>query len=88
MTHSAAPFGRAVLAAMLASVLAGCYADGNSQLLAKGERKWFLTMSACEREAMATYTSGGGVYSGFECRSRFAGFILETRAYENGKRIR
>jgi hypothetical protein len=28
--------------------------------------------------------TGGGV----ECRRRFAGFIVETRAYENGKRIR
>lgn len=88
MVRNAARFGEAALAAIVASALAGCYADGNSEFLAKGETKWFLTISACEREATATYTSGGVVYSGFECRSRFAGFIVETRAYENGRRVR
>lgn len=79
---------RFLLAAVLVPGLTGCYADGNSQFLARGETRWFLTMSACEREATAVYTSDGPVYSGFECRRRFAGFIIETRTYENGKRVR
>jgi len=68
--------------------LSGCYADGNSEFLSKGEVKRFLTMSACEKEAKARYHSGGPVYGGFECRYRVAGFILETRGYENGERVR
>jgi hypothetical protein len=78
----------ATLAVLLASVLSGCYADGNSRYLAAGETRLFLTMAACEKEATATYTSGGPVYSGFQCRSRFVGFLVETRDYEEGKRIR
>lgn len=88
MVRKVARFGDIALAATMASALVGCYADGNSQFLAKGKTKWFLTMSACQREATATYTSGGVIYSGFECHSRFAGFIVETRAYENGRRVR
>jgi hypothetical protein len=80
--------GALLLAVALGGVLAGCYADGTPHFLGEGETRWYLTMAGCEREATARYTSGGPVYSGFECRSRFVGFIVETRGYEDGARIR
>jgi hypothetical protein len=77
-----------LLAVVLGTVLGGCYADGNAQFLAEGPTRWYLTLAACEREATARYASGGPVYGGFECRRRVAGFIVETRTYYDGARIR
>ena len=71
-----------------AGTLGGCYAEGNSEFLAKGETKLFLSLSACEEEATAVYSTGGSVYSGFECRGKFLMFTTETRSYGSGKRIR
>ena len=60
----------------------GCSAEGNSQLLGNGETKYFLTMSACEKEALSEYDGGGEKYSGFECRKMFIGmFQLETKTF-------
>ena len=66
----------------------GCYAEGNSEFLWTGDQKYFPTLGACEREATSTYQKGGRVFSGFECRRRFLWFLLDTKKYYDGKRIR
>jgi hypothetical protein len=60
----------------------GCTAEGNSQFLNKGETKYFLTMSACEEEALKENKDGGRKYSGFECRKMLFGiFQLDSKTY-------
>ena len=60
----------------------GCTAEGNSQFIGKGQNIYFLTMSACEKEALSEYQAGGKKYSGFECRKMFLGlFQLESKDY-------
>jgi hypothetical protein len=72
-----------VLAALIGGLLlAGCTAEGNSFFLGKGETKYFLTMAACEREALSEYDGGGQKYSGFECRQMFLGiFLIDSKTY-------
>lgn len=63
-------------------VFLGCSAAGNSQFLAKGKTVHFLTMSACEKEALSEYEGGGRKYSGYECRKMLLGlFQLESKTY-------
>ena len=77
------------LALISASALfLGCYAEGNSEFLAASDKKHFLTIGACEREATSAYREGGSAYSGFECRRKLLWFLVETRKYYDGKRIR
>ena len=47
-------------------LVVGCTAEGHSQFLGKGETRYFLTMSACEKEALSEYEGGGRKYSGYE----------------------
>ena len=75
---------RVVLAA--AVVLSGCYAEGESFLIARGETQRYASMRACEAVAMARYPDGGPVYSGFECRSMILGSVRSTVRYHNGVR--
>ncbi len=60
----------------------GCTAEGNSQFIGKGETRFFLTMKACENEAMSEYEGGGKKYSGYECRKMFLGiYQLDSKTY-------
>lgn len=63
-------------------IASGCTAEGNSQFLSKGETKYFLSMSTCEKEALSQHSDGGRKYSGFECRKMLFGiFLLESKTY-------
>ena len=75
--------GMAVTVLLIVSVvISACTAEGNSQFIGKGETRYFLSMSACEREAVSEYEGGGRKYSGFECRQMFLGlFQLESKTY-------
>jgi len=53
---------------VLAVLVSGCYAEGNSFFLATGETETFLTMDRCEREAQSKHQDGRARYSGYECR--------------------
>lgn len=70
---------------VLAALLSGCYAEGNSFFLATGETETFLTMGHCESEAQAKHEDGSARYSGYECRYKFLGFTLRKKRYSNGK---
>lgn len=71
----------------LATLLPGCYGEGNSHFFNSGEREYFLTMSRCEEEAKATYAGGQSKYSGYECRSKLLWFTIEKRDYYEGKLV-
>ena len=70
---------------VLAALLSGYYAEGNSFFLATGETETFLTMGRCEREAQSKHEDGGVRYSGYECRYKLLLFTLEKKRYSNGK---
>lgn len=73
---------KAIVILFLSSLISSCTAEGNSIFLTKGETKYFLTMSACEKEAIATFEDGARKYNAFECRKMFLGiFQLESRSY-------
>jgi len=59
-----------------------CSVEGNSSFLSKGDNKYFLTMSGCEKEATSKYESGGKKYVSFECRKMLFGFfLLDSKTY-------
>lgn len=70
-----------------AALLNGCYSEGNSRSLASGEPEFFLTMSRCEKEAIAKHANGLPKYSGYECRGKFLWFTTEIRNYYEGKLV-
>jgi hypothetical protein len=68
-------------------LLTACYAEGNSYYLSSGETEYFLTMNRCEKEAIAKYTNGEPMYSGYECRFKFLWFTTQKSQYYAGKLI-
>ena len=78
---------RSAVPLLLAGLLSGCYAEGNSHFLSSGAREYFLTLSRCEEEAKAAYTSGQAKYSGYECRSKLLWFTTQKRDYHEGKLV-
>ena len=73
---------RALCVFLIFFTVSGCTAEGNSQHIGKGETTYFLTMSACEKEALSEYESGGKKYAGYECKKILFGlFQLEHKTY-------
>ena len=71
-----------IIAFIALLVCAGCTAEGNSEYLGKGETRYFLTMSSCEKEALSEHEGGGKKYAGYECRKMLMGlFQLESKTY-------
>lgn len=62
--------------------IGGCSAEGESYFLGRGETRYFLTMSDCEKEALSEYAGGGRKYYGFECRKMLLGiFLLDSKTF-------
>lgn len=66
-------------------VTAGCWTEGNSHFIGRGETKRFLTMSRCVQEATSRYPDGNPRYSGYECRGKSLFFTTEKRDYASGR---
>ena len=65
-------------------LIAGCYAEGESRFISSGETRQYISLGACEAEATATFSGGGPVYSGFECRSMFLWMVRTVTRYTEG----
>ena len=76
---------KAVVVGSFAVLLAGCYTQGNSYLVADGEKELFLSMARCETQATSRFPDGSPKYAGYVCKKKLAGFMLEERDYSNGK---
>ena len=62
--------------------ISGCWAEGNSYFLSKGDSETFISMRVCEKEAKS------GHYSGYECRAIVLGMRYgETQRYYEGKLV-
>lgn len=67
-------------------VLSGCYAEGESVFIGRGDTRRYASMEVCDEVATSRYPGGGPVYSGFECRSvRFGKVRTVVRYHEGGK---
>lgn len=67
------------------TIVAGCYAEGHSYLLANGEIQRFPSMAQCENEAVSKQPGGGPRYAGFVCRRKVLSFTVDRRDYSDGK---
>ena len=67
--------------------LSGCYAEGESVFIGRGETRRYSSMDVCDEVATARYPDGGPVYSGFECRSMMFGKIRAVVRYHEGNKI-
>ncbi len=67
--------------------LSGCYAEGESVFITRGETHRYASMKACDEVATARYPGGGPVYSGFECRSIVFGTVSTVVRYHEGSKI-
>ena len=71
---------------VIAVVLSGCTAEGNSYSVGKGESQRFISLATCEKEARSSHPDGTPRYHAYECRQLlFDRWTVTSKHYEDGK---